>query len=179
MRGSLSVDLSNTKWGRIDAISTYSREDAPSRAQRVLRPGDTVVGTVRPGNGSYALVAEAGLTGSTGFAVLRPRMSDYISCVYLAATATDNIARLSHLADGGAYPAVRPEAVAATSFTRPPDHVLAQFETTVGPILDRAAHNDRECLKLYLARDLLLPRLLSGEVAAPHLDDISDGMSRG
>ena len=40
------------------------------RAQRVLRPGDTIVGTVRPGNGAYALVSEDGLTGSTGFAVL-------------------------------------------------------------------------------------------------------------
>jgi type I restriction enzyme S subunit len=46
------VDLSKTKWGRIDAVISYSKGDAPSRAQRVLRPLDTIVGTVRPGNGS-------------------------------------------------------------------------------------------------------------------------------
>src|SRR5262249_34841777 len=63
------VDLSNTKWGRIEAVTGYKRDDAPSRAQRVLRSGDTIVGTVRPGNGSYAFVSEDGLTGSTGFAV--------------------------------------------------------------------------------------------------------------
>jgi type I restriction enzyme S subunit len=66
------VDLANTKWGKIEVVTTYAREDAPSRAQRVLRPGDTIVGTVRPGNGSYAHIAEDRLTGSTGFAVLRP-----------------------------------------------------------------------------------------------------------
>ena len=37
--------------------------------RRLLRSGDTIVGTVRPGNGSYALVDCDGLTGSTGFAV--------------------------------------------------------------------------------------------------------------
>src|SRR6185436_13111644 len=66
------VDLSNTKCGRIDAVTNYSKGDAPSRAQRVLRPRDTIVGTVRPGNGSHALIWADGLTGSTGFAVLRP-----------------------------------------------------------------------------------------------------------
>ena len=65
------VDLSNTKWGRIEAVTAYTQEDAPSRAQRVLRARDTIVGTVRPGNGSYAFVSDDGLTGSTGFAVLQ------------------------------------------------------------------------------------------------------------
>ena len=60
------VDLSNTKWGIIEKIETYAWRDAPIRAKRVLRPGDTIVGTVRPGNGSYALVGVEGLTGSTG-----------------------------------------------------------------------------------------------------------------
>src|SRR5690606_37529115 len=41
------VDLSNTKWGRIASATVYESADAPSRAQRVLRPGDTIVGTVR------------------------------------------------------------------------------------------------------------------------------------
>ena len=81
------IDLGNTKWGRIDSITQYASNDAPSRAQRILRGGDTIVGTVHPGNGSYALVTEDGLTGSTGFAVLRPQMSEYQEYVYLASTA--------------------------------------------------------------------------------------------
>ncbi|EQD50412.1 restriction modification system DNA specificity domain protein, partial [mine drainage metagenome] len=62
------IDLSSTKWGRIETATTYAQEAAPSRAQRILRPGDTIVGTVRPGNGSYAMISDEGLTGSTGFA---------------------------------------------------------------------------------------------------------------
>ena len=120
------VDLSNTKWGCIEAVTAHAAADAPSRAQRVLHPGDTIVGTVRPGNGSYALISESGLTGSTGFAVLRPSAPHCAQFVYLAATAADNIDALAHLADGGAYPAVRPEAVASTPVVRPDDEVLGR-----------------------------------------------------
>ncbi len=96
------VDLSNTKWGRVESVTNYEAADASSRAQRVLRPLDTIVGTVRPGNGSYALISDEGLTGSTGFAVLRPIRRECSEFVYLAATARENIERLSNLADGGA-----------------------------------------------------------------------------
>lgn len=157
------VDLSNTKWGRIDSIAEYRHQDAPSRAQRVLRPGDTIVGTVRPGNGSYAYISEEGLTGSTGFAVLRPTRADYAPFVYLAATAHDKIDELSRVADGAAYPAVRPEAVVATPVVRANDGVLREFARLAGPILERIAVNESESRKLADLRDALLPKLLSGE----------------
>src|SRR5690554_890138 len=42
------VDLSNTKQGNIEGTARMPWSEAPSRAQRILRPGDTIVGTVRP-----------------------------------------------------------------------------------------------------------------------------------
>ena len=156
------VDLSSTKWGRIEVVTTYQASDAPSRAQRVLRAGDTIVGTVRPGNGSYALISEPGLTGSTGFAVLRPRNEQCVEFVYLAATSADNIEALAHLADGAAYPAVRAEVVAATPIVRPNDEVLVQFSRAVAPLLAKIARSDHESRTLAGLRDALLPRLISG-----------------
>ena len=158
------VDLSNTKWGRIEGVTTYVASNAPSRAQRVLRPGDTIVGTVRPGNGSYALISEPRLTGSTGFAVLRPNKAAHAVFVYLAATAADNIDTLAHLADGAAYPAVRPEVVATTPVVRPDDEVLGQFSRLAGPLLAKFAQGERESRTLAALRDALLPKLISGEL---------------
>ncbi|MBS0182761.1 MAG: restriction endonuclease subunit S [Nitrospira sp.] len=158
------VDLSNTKWGRIDAVIAYSQQDAPSRAQRVLRQKDTIVGTVRPGNGSYAFITEDGLTGSTGFVVLRPRRVDFAEFVYLAATATENIEALSHLADGGAYPAVRSEIVTATQVVRANDKILAEFSKRAASLLARMAQNESESCILVAIRDTLLPKLISGEL---------------
>ena len=158
------VDLSNTKWGVIEATTTYSWTEAPSRARMVLQPGDTIVGTVRPGNGSYAYVAEAGLTGSTGFAVLRPNRSNDAALVNLAATDADNIASLTNLADGGAYPAVRPEVVGASEVVIAAEMVRDAFAAQVIPIVNRIEEAKRESRSLATLRDTLLPKLMSGEL---------------
>ena len=164
------VDLSNTKWGRIESTSMHTRRNAPSRAQRVLKPGDTIVGTVRPGNGSYAQVADEGLTGSTGFAVLRPRTDTYQELIYLAGTTPENIERLSHLADGGAYPAIRPDVVLATDVTKPSGQVMERFAGATKPLLAKMAQNQRESRTLAVLRDTLLPRLISGELRVKDVD---------
>ena len=158
------VDLTNTKWGRIESVTSYSAIDAPSRAQRVLRDGDTIIGTVRPGNGSYTLVSDDGLTGSTGFAVLRPNLPDFKEFVYLAATCRDNIDILTHLADGGAYPAVRPEVVLATSVALPEIGLIRVFSRLAGVQMNKIACIEHEASNLAVLRDTLLPKLISGEV---------------
>ena len=158
------VDLANTKWGVIEVIQQFPWKDAPSRARRILRMGDTIVGTVRPGNGSYALIGNDGLTGSTGFAVLRPIQSRHREYVYLAATAPGNIERLAHRADGAAYPAVRPDVVGATEAVVPDDEILDHFSELAAPTLDRIEANKAESRCLAALRDTLLPKLVSGEM---------------
>ena len=158
------LDLTNTKWGKIEEPQGYLWKDAPSRAQRVLRPGDTIVGTVRPGNGSFALVNDDGLTGSTGFAVLRPRNPSYRELVYFAATSPANIELLSHLADGGAYPAVRPYVIVNSQSLWPGNILVEVFSRLTKPITVKIATNWRESRTLAALRDTLLPKLISGEV---------------
>lgn len=158
------VDLSNTKNGFIEKIITYNAENAPSRAQRVLRPNDTIFGTVRPANKSFAFVFDEELTGSTGLAVLRPKKPEYREFVYLTSTSQNNIQRLSALADGAAYPAVRPEALIETECHLPEAAVLKSFSRLTAPLFDQMAQRQRASLYLCALRDTLLPKLLSGEV---------------
>ena len=160
------VDLANTKWGVIESTQKLALQDAPSRARRILRSGDTIVGTVRPGNGSYSLIGNDGLTGSTGFAVLRPLHPRFRELVYLAATDPDNIERLAHRADGAAYPAVRPGVVSGTEVIIPvaKPGVVNWFSKTVGAILDKIESAKTESLSLAAQRDTLLPGLVSGEI---------------
>lgn len=158
------VDLANTKWGAIESTTRFQWADAPSRAQRILRVGDTIVGTVRPGNGSYSYVSIDGLTGSTGFATLRPKDVKSRELVYLAATSSENIERLSHLADGGAYPAVRPDVVLASPVVLSDLRVVAAFSDVVAPFINAIEKNKQEAVTLASLRDLLLPKLLSGEI---------------
>ena len=167
------VDLANTKWGSIDKVEEYAWSDAPSRARRVLRAGDTIVGTVRPGNGSLCYIGEDGLTGSTGFAALRPKNARDKAFVWCAATSPENIDRLAHLADGGAYPAVRPEAVATTEIVIPSADVLNAFRSAVSANLDLMGANRAESRTLAQTRDLLLPRLMSGALRVAEVESLA------
>ena len=164
------VDLSNTKWGYIEKVETYPWQAAPSRGRRVLRHGDTIVGTVRPGNGSFSLVGRDGLTGSTGFAVLRPKTPSDAELVWCAATSQDNIDRLAHLADGGAYPAVRPEAVAATKLPLADFATRGAFSSVAAALLNQVDANKQQSHTLADLRDTLLPRLISGEWRAKQIE---------
>ena len=162
------VDLANTKWGIIESTQHFSWKEAPSRAMRILRKGDTIVGTVRPGNGSYSFIGDDGLTGSTGFAVLRPTHARYRELVYLAATNAENIGYLARRADGAAYPAVRPAVVAETQVVMPAsgNTALDCFSMIVEPILNRLESNKTDNHALQTQRDALLPQLVSGQVKA-------------
>lgn len=160
------VDLANAKNGVISEVQVFSSADAPSRARRVLRAGDTIVGTVRPGNRSFTLIGTdaSQLTGSTGFAVLSPRRRNLREFVYFVATSDNNIDRLSRLADGAAYPAVRPEVVAAGACVVPSPAVIDAFSEATGSLVDYQLANNNSNGTLAAIRDALLPKLISGEL---------------
>jgi type I restriction enzyme, S subunit len=166
------VDLANAKDNEIAAVAEFAFDDAPSRARRVLRSGDTIVGTVRPGNRSFAFVHEPvpNLTASTGFAVLRPHVRENVAYVYLAATQDSSIEHLAHVADGGAYPAVRPDVVSALPCVVPPESLLRAFNEVACPLLEKVAANQVTAQTLATLRDTLLPRLISGQLRLPEAE---------
>ena len=168
------VDLSNTKWGVIQQTEEFIFEKAPSRARRVLKIGDTIFGTVRPANGSYAFIQRENLTGSTGFAVLSPKHKNYAEFIYIVATDKENIKRLAHLADGGAYPAVSYDTVLNTPCILPienKDGVLNLFHKNVKEFYLLSASKFEENNILASIRDTLLPKLLSGELDVSCVQD--------
>lgn len=160
------VDLANTKNGVIESVVTYDFEESPSRARRILNSGDTIVGTVRPGNKSYAYIddTEYQLTGSTGFAVLSPKEYYWTSFIYLATTNDDAIDEYARLADGGAYPAIKPTVVADTKCAIPTDDIAKRFWQLTGFMLKKSHQNRLQNENLSELRDTLLPKLLSGEI---------------
>ncbi len=150
------IDLENTKWGNIKEIKCYAPQDAPVRSQRVLQPGDTIIGTLEPGNGSYAFISMDGVIGSTSFAVLRPRKPDYAHFVYLGVTNPGNIERLSNPAVGGINHTIRPEVIVAAKIIRPDDKILAQFAMITDSMFAKMAQNQNQSLILSEIRNTLI-----------------------
>lgn len=169
------VDLSSTKRGLIQEIDLYDWEQAPSRARRILKSGDTIVGTVRPGNESYALVQREGLTGSTGFAVLRPSSLYYREQIYCAATSAESIAYLARLADGAAYPAVRPEVVSDMPIALPPPGISQGFSNVSAPLFDLIATNQQMNEDLASLRDAIVLPLITGQIGLRDVPGVNHG----
>ena len=59
----------------IKNITLYKFKDAPSRARRITRVGDIIISTVRTYLKAIAFIDKHDLIVSTGFAVLRPKLS--------------------------------------------------------------------------------------------------------
>jgi type I restriction enzyme S subunit len=161
------VEISEVNRGDIANLPSYSRAEAPSRARRRLRHGDTVISTVRPDRGSYflALHPPEHRVVSTGFAVLTPTKAPW-SFVFAAMTQPDVSEHLGQMADGGAYPAVSSGIVGNWSVALPNDsRILEAFHRICAPLLERAQANRSESRTLTALRDTLLPKLLSGELS--------------
>ena len=146
--------------------------DSPSRARRILKADDTIIGTVRPGNRSYAFIQNDGLTGSTGFAVMRPKKQAYRSYIYLGLTNDDVIDHFSHIADGGAYPAIRPDVVANLECVISPDKALEAFDNLAYSFVQKIGKHENQGVCLANLRDTLLPKLLSGELRIPDAEKL-------
>lgn len=160
------IEISEVTHGTVGNVVRYERSQAPSRAKRRLRHGDTALSTVRPDRGSHFLTLDPGEfdIASTGFVVLTPR-HDLWAFLYSAVTQPRVGEYLGRLADGGAYPAVRPEVVGALPLALPPsDRLLSCFQELAAPLYEKAHHGRKENRQLASIRDYLLPKLLSGEV---------------
>jgi len=159
------IDISSVTEGRLEGTTTHALADAPSRAKRLVKHGDTIWSTVRPNRKSYLFIhsPENNLVVSTGFAVLTPR-SIPPSYLYAWVTTDQFVDYLAYNADGSAYPAVRPDRFTDAIILLPPTRVLQEFEQQAGPMRGRVAQNERESRTLAAIRDALLPRLLSGEI---------------
>ncbi len=160
------IDISSVSPGTVESTTEYEFTDAPGRARRIVRHGDVLWSCVRPNRRSHALVldpAEATIA-STGFAVLSAEKLPY-SYLYATTTTDDFVSYLEKRATGAAYPAVTAKVFEDAPVLVPTSSVLDRFAATADPGAATIALLRRRVENLRKTRDLLLPRLLSGELS--------------
>jgi len=162
------VDISSTGRGFVENTDKYSLDDAPSRANRTVADGDTIISTVRPGREQYAYINNPAenLVVSTGFVVLRPIKDSVLNDISLYyATTTSNVIRyFENNASGSAYPSVNVNLIKDTKLPVPPKNDVEEFSSTVKSFRELISKNDSEHETLSHIRDILLPKLLRGEI---------------
>lgn len=160
--------LSERHIGELEAIDGSS---APGRARRVVGPGDTVWATVRPNRRAHALLVapNSDWIASTGLAVLTPFMvsPDFL---FETSSATAFSDWLVGRATGSAYPAVRAKDFEEAPIVVPDAAVDAAFADKVSPMHELSWSLRNECSRLAALRDLLLPKLVTGQVDVSTLE---------
>jgi type I restriction enzyme S subunit len=160
------IDISAVTPGQIENATHYQFADAPSRARRVVQHGDIIWSCVRPNRKSHSVIwrPQPNLIASTGFAVITP-VSVPTAFLLFATTTPDFVGYLENHAKGAAYPAVVAGDFERASIRVPRAPLLRAFKDFAEPLFDQSHNLKQQNQKLRVARDLLLPRLMSGEVA--------------
>jgi type I restriction enzyme S subunit len=150
------------------------KESRPiSEAQSSLlrfREADFLFGSMRSYFHKVAVAPFDGVTRSTCF-VLRPRHESFYSWAALTLFDEDTVAYSHQQARGSTIPyAVWDGSLGDMLVALPPISLLEKFETCVRPMLRRISLYYFQHNALVRARDLLLPKLVSGEVNVEQIE---------
>lgn len=165
------LDISALSEREIGELDSIGGAEAPGRARRVVSPGDTVWATVRPNRRAHALAVEPGSDwiASTGLAVLTPKA---VSPAFLFETTSTSAFSdwLVGRATGSAYPAVRAKDFEEAQVVVPDADVESAFAQEVAPMHELSWKLRTESSALARLRDLLLPKLVTGQVDVSTID---------
>lgn len=165
------IDIASVSVGTIDQTTSYEYDKAPGRAKRIVGHGDIIVSCVRPNRRSHAIVwnPRKNLIASTGFCVISPKKlpSSYL----LRFLSTDDfVGYLVNRAGGAAYPAVKAHDFEIADVICPSEGVLNSFDREFEKALNISWSLKEQNQLLKEARDLLLPRLMTGMIDVDSLD---------
>jgi len=115
------IDLESVTQGELHQRNTIERDDAPSRAQRLLEPDDVLFQLVRPyqRNNLRFREKDGAYIASTGYAQLRARVNPVFlyQLVHTDSFVDDVLAHCT----GSSYPAITSSDLGAIAVASPPD----------------------------------------------------------
>jgi type I restriction enzyme S subunit len=138
------TDISSVGTRTVEMPSKLEVKDAPSRARRVLRKGDTVISSVRPNRKSFFYFNEewTNAIASTGFAVLTPKDFDDAEYLHAVLTSENAVKIYEAICEGGAYPAFNPSRLNEIRIPWPPYTVRRELGHTVMNLQSKIAANN-------------------------------------
>ncbi|MBP9888614.1 MAG: restriction endonuclease subunit S [Leptospiraceae bacterium] len=161
----LYVDIASVSTGNIDNKTEYDLKDAPGRAKRILNHEDIIWSCVRPNRKSYSFVfkPEDNLIASTGFAVITP--TEIPSTFLYQLTITNEfVSYLENHAKGATYPAVTATDFEEATIYIPQSSSMIEYHEEIYRHFELKDILQKQNTKLREARDILLPRLMNGEI---------------
>ena len=128
-----------------------------------LLPAGTVLLSSRAPIG-YLAIAEIPTAINQGFIAMV--CNGRLSNIYVLFWCHENLDYIKGVAGGSTFSEISKKVFRPLPVIVPSAHVLAAYEELVCPLYHRIVANRKECMALVQARDLLLPRLVTGGIRA-------------
>lgn len=97
-----------------------------------------------------------------GFITCLP--NDRVPLYFLFHWLTENVPTFHRMASGATFKEISRGVFKTIEFLRPPNYLVGRFEVLAVPMAEQVLALQRQIQNLRRTRDLLLPRLLSGQV---------------
>lgn len=159
------IGLADMPLGSITLSGWGAAADAES-GKLAFRRGDFLFGKLRPYFKKVGIAPVDGIC-SSDMAVVRPRTKEWYSWTLGALTQQPLIDYCSGVSSGTRMPRVGWADMAKYPMVLPTSRALAKLETVAHPMIERIVRGTHESRTLASLRDLLLPKLISGELRIP------------
>lgn len=159
---------SNSEVWVVDTAKKITREGVENSSTRVLSVGTTII-SARGTVGRIALVAVPMAMNQSCYG-LRGKVGARGFFTYYATR--ELVTRLQQHAHGSVFDTITQDTLAGVSLASPPAVLIEAFEARVGPALERIRVGLLSSRTLAALRDLLLPKLISGEMRVTDVEQI-------
>lgn len=164
--------ITDIRGGSIDWDQVpYCDADETEREKYLVRDGDIFVARTGASTGENVYVVQPPVAVFASYLVRLRFESQGLARIVGQFMRTDAYANyVAGVLGGSAQPNASAQRLAGASFAFPTAEVAEAFFRLIRPLDLKRAANDRERITLSAIRDLLLPKLLSGEVGVPEAE---------
>lgn len=148
--------ISLSEWGTADQVTSSKHR---------FREGEILFGKIRPYFHKVGIAFVDGVASSDAI-IIRPNAPSLRSFVLMTVSSDPFVAATAQsMKEGSKMPRADWKQMQAFPTPLPPDGLLGSFESAIRPMVEQLKALTLAHQKLCTARDILLPRLLSGELA--------------
>jgi type I restriction enzyme, S subunit len=154
-------DLTGAGTMFMDDSSDHITELGLAKSSARLFPARSVMLTSRATIGAIAINAHEACTNQ-GFITCLP--NERVPLYFLYHWLRENVPTFQRMASGATFKEISRGVFKTIEFLQPPAKLVRRFEDAAAPMAEQALTFQRQIQNLRRTRDLLLPRLLSGQV---------------
>ena len=156
------------------ALDSWEGAGKVTSGKLSFRCGDFLFGKLRPYFHKVGIAPIDGIC-STDIVVMKAKELDASAFVLACISCDEFVAYTDQGSSGTKMPRTSWALMAQYELTIPPDSLLSAFQETAWPLFERIVANIHENRTLAVLRDLLLPKLMSGEVRLKDSGSVTPG----